>query len=317
MIRKFSYFITGGAGFIGSNIIEFLIEQKVKKITVIDNLSFGKIKFIKKFIKNKRIKFIKGSILNKNKINKCIRKHDVIIHLSANADIASGNLNPKIDFNQTVRGTFNVLEAMRINNIKKIIFLSGSGVYGDYGNKLVKENYTLFPGSIYGASKLCAESLISSYVTNFLFSSFILRPANIVGKYLTHGVVFDFIKKLKKNKNLLRVLGDGNQTKPYIIIDDIINAIKLLINKQKFRPKKLEIYNISNKDRIKVKDIANLTIKFMNLKKTKIIYGKTKYGWIGDIPQYKLNTKKLEKIGWKNLYNSSTAIKKSLISNLN
>ena len=115
----------------------------------------------------------------------------------------------------------------------------------------------------------------------------------------------------------MRVLGDGNQTKPYIIIDDIINAIKLLINKKKFRPKKLEIYNISNKDRIKVKDIANLTIKFMNLKKTKIIYGKTKYGWIGDIPQYKLNTKKLEKIGWKNLYNSSTAIKKSIISNFN
>tara|TARA_B100001123_G_C15248203_1_gene1001775 strand:- start:25 stop:978 length:954 start_codon:yes stop_codon:yes gene_type:complete len=317
MIKKFSYFITGGAGFIGSNIIEFLIKEKVKKITVIDDLSFGKIKYIKKYIKNKRINFIKGSILNKKKINKCIKKHDVIIHLSANADIASGNLNPKIDFNQTVKGTFTILEAMRTNNIKKLIFLSGSGVYGDYGSAMIKENFTLFPASIYGASKLCAESLISSYVKNFLFSCFVLRPANIVGQYLTHGVVFDFIKKLKKNPTKLRVLGDGNQTKPYIIIDDIISAIKLLINKRKFSPKKLEIYNISNKDRVSVKDIAKLTIKFMKLKKTKIIYGKTKYGWIGDIPQYKLNINKLEKIGWKNLCSSSAAIKKTLISNLN
>ena len=312
-MKKKKVFITGGAGFIGTNLLLGL-EKENFKITVYDNLSNSTKKFFS-ILKRRDIKFIKGNILNFKLLNKSIKGHDLIIHLSANSQIQFGFDNPKIDFQNGTYATFNILEAMRINNIKKIIYTSGSGVYGDRGNVLINEKFIFNPNSLYGASKSSSEHYIRSYVEMYKIRALIFRPANIVGPYMTHGVIFDLLNKLKKNQKLLKVLGNGTQLKSYMHVNDLVNLIINIIKKNNyFYYSFFKVFNISNNSYCSVKKIVNLISSLTKIK-FKTSYGRLNIGWMGDVPKVKLNIKKIQnELKWLPKYNSTEAVKDAIKS---
>ena len=221
---KKTLLVTGCAGFIGSHLVDFLLNKNYKVIGL-DNLSTGNKFFLKNAIKNKNFKFIKVDLLKQN-IDKYFKDIDTVYHLAANADVRFGLNHRKKDINQNILVTYKVLEAMKKNKIKKIMFSSTGSVYGETKEIPTKEN-SQFPiqTSLYGASKISAESIISAYCEGYNFKCFIYRFVSILGERYTHGHVFDFVKKLKKNPNKLEVLGDGNQKKSYLNVNDCIKAI--------------------------------------------------------------------------------------------
>jgi UDP-glucose 4-epimerase len=313
-------FITGGAGFIGSNLVEFFLAQN-KIVTVFDNLSNGKKKNLSEFIENKNFNFIKGDVKNFNFLKKVMKNHEIVIHLSSNADIAKAQLSPLIDFNEGISLTVNVLESMRENKIKNLIFTSGSGVYGEVPDYPVSENFSpLKPVSTYGAQKLSSENYMSSYSFMFDMCCIVFRFANVVGPKQTHGVTHDFLLKLTKNNKSLDILGDGTQTKPFIHINDINSAFNTIFNKLDFSKSFFEVYNIATDDHISVNKIADLICHELRLKSVKYKHTGGKRGWKSDVPKYSLDTNKIKKLGWKQKLNSQDAVKeaiKSMIIDIN
>jgi len=311
------YFITGGAGFIGSSIAKNLVKNKKNRLIIFDNFSSGSKRHLNEIKKEPNIKIITGDLKNKKILLRYSKKSDVIIHTAANPDISKAITNPEIDFWEGTYLTQNILEAARINSIKYFIYLSGSGVYGKpFDNNIsFKENYGICkPISTYGASKLGCEAVISSYSYMFSIKSICLRLANVVGPGQTHGVGYDFIRKLKKNPKKLIILGDGNQKKSYIYISDVIDAINKSIKFLKETKIFFDIFNIATNDYITVKEIAKICIKKMGLnkKKIKIFYTGGQGGWKGDVPRIKLNIKKSKKLNWQPTINSRNSIEKSI-----
>jgi UDP-glucose 4-epimerase len=291
-----NYFITGGAGFIGSHFVDYLV-KKNNKVIVYDNLILGKIDNISQHLKNKKIKFIKANTSDLKKLTKSMKNSHAVIHLSANSDIVKSAIKPIIEIKDGIMGTFNVLQAMKINKINKIIFTSSSVVYGEATKMPTKENYgPLFPISFYGSSKLASEALISAFCHNYGIKGWIFRFANVVGSRTTHGVIYDFYNKVKKNNNELNVLGDGNQTKPYIHVNDIVKGVIFCFKKSN---KNLNFFNLSTIGQTKLKTIIKFFLKEMNLQKTKIIFGRDKRGWLGDVIKVKLDNSKIKKLGYK------------------
>jgi UDP-glucose 4-epimerase len=297
-------FISGGAGFIGSNMASFLVKKKhIQTIKIFDNFSSGKHWFVPK---SKKILVIKGDIKNIKHLIKSIKGSDTVFHFAANPDISAAIKNPDIDF---VEGTLllrNILEAMRINNIKKIIFSSGSGVYGDIGKSYAIEDKSVpNPISTYGASKLYCDSLISAYCHLLDFTGVSFRFANVIGPNMTHGVCYDFVKNLFKNKKKIVILGNGNQSKSYLHVSDVIRGLYQISKKNL---KKYLIFNMSTKDYITVKQILNTVLKKMKITKIDKIYTGGKRGWKGDVPIVRINSDKIRKIGWKNKFTSKTSV---------
>ena len=203
------------------------------------------------------------------------------------------------------------MESMRVNDVKRIVFPSGSGVSGEVGDRIVAEGYgPLLPISMYGATKLAAEAMISCFCHAFDMQGYILRLGNVVGDRLTHGVIFDFVRKLKATKEVLTVLGDGNQTKPYIHVQDVIDAMFLVIERARDR---VNLFNVATDDWPTVSWIAQTVIAEMGLKHTKIQYTGGDRGWKGDVPIIKLDTSRIRKLGWKNQYSSKEAIRNAII----
>ena len=302
------YFITGGAGFVGSSLIDALAPNNA--VTVYDNLSSGKKEFIAPHLKKKNFKFIKGDVLDVKFLNQSIKGHDLVFHLASNPDISLSVKNPRLDLDQGIIATFNVLEAMRTNGIKKISYNSGSGVYGDQGLTYTAEDFgPLLPTSMYGASKLAAEALISAFCYIYDMQAWILRPANLVGRRQTHGVGFDFIKKLKANPKELLILGDGQQSKSYLYIDDFISAMLLIMNKAK---EKINVFNVASDNFIDVTSIAKITAQAMGLKGVNFKYTGGQGGWKGDVPKVRIDAKKLKKLGWSPKLTSKKAIERSI-----
>lgn len=301
--------IAGGAGFIGSHMVDELLKMK-KKVSVLDNLSSGKISFLQKHLGNPNFKFIKGDLLIEKDLKKAFDKPlDMVIHLAANPDISLGIKDPTVDFNQTITATFNLLMKMKEKGVEKIIFFSGSGIYGDVGDKYTAENFgPLLPVSMYGASKLSAEALISAFSHLFRIQAWIFRPANIVGDRATHGVVFDFINKLKRNPKTLTILGDGNQSKSYLYIDDVLEAVFLAVSHTN---EPVNLFNLSSKSFITVNEIAQIVIEVLGLERVAIHHTKGKVGWPGDVPVVRLSAKKMADLGWKPKYTSLEAIRKT------
>ena len=285
------YLITGGAGFIGSNLADEL--SKKNKVTIVDNLSTG---FKEYLPKNKNIKFIKCNLLDKKKLFKIFKGHKIVFHLAANADIRFGLEHPKKDLEQNAIATFNVLEAMRFNKIKKIVFTSTAPVYGM--NKIfpTPENASMtYQNSLYGASKLYCEGLISSYCEGYNLQSWIFRFVSILGPRYSHGHVFDFVKNLLKNPNKLKILGDGKQRKSYLHVFDVINAIKIALKKSN---QKVNIFNLGHNNYINVNKSVKIIEMMMDLKPRKFYTG-GKSGWIGDLPFVFLDNKKIKNVGWR------------------
>lgn len=300
--------ITGGLGFIGSYFAEKLAD-KSDRITILDNLSGNSESGMSMLKKHKNVDIHEVDI-RENDISKFFEDIDIVYHFAANSKISEGVNNPNIDFEITTKGTHNVLMSMMEKNVKNIVFSSGSGVYGDQKDKLLTEDFgPLLPVSFYGASKLCAEAYIASFCGMKGFKACIFRFANVVGYRQTHGVVYDFYYKLKHNKTSLEVLGDGYQSKSYIDVDDIYQAIQLALNKQ---TNNLEVYNIGTNDYVTVRDIAKIVLESLNIEDAEIHYGEESFGWVGDVPIVRFSSEKIRSLGWKNKYTSYEAIERAI-----
>ena len=306
---KICNIVTGCAGFIGSNLVDRLLKDKKNFVIGIDNYSTGNTKFLNNAKKLKNFKFIKADLLNLNKLKNSFKGGDIIFHLAANADVRFGVNNPRKDLEQNTIATQNVLEAMKFNNIKKIVFSSTGSVYGEASVIPTPEN-SPFPiqTSFYGASKVACEGLISAYCEGFDVQGYIFRFVSILGERYTHGHVFDFYKKLKKDPKKLEVLGNGKQRKSYLYVHDCIDAIFLSLKKSK---KKLNIFNLG----LHVYCDVDLSIKWICDElglKPKLEYTGGNRGWIGDNPFIFLETKKISKLGWRPKYNIKEGIVKTL-----
>ncbi len=301
--------ITGGAGFIGSHLCDILIKDN-HDITVVDNLLLGSIDNIKHLEKKPFFKFYREDILNQAAMKKIFMAgtFDVVFHLAANSDIAKSLENPLIDFNNTFMTTFHILNYMKESGVKNIVFASTSAIYGDTTNKISEDYGPLFPVSHYGASKLSSEAFISSYANNYGFTACITRFPNVVGERATHGVILDFIRKLKTNPTELDVLGDGEQYKPYLYVKDLAEAIVYIWKKQS---SDINYFNIGVETRTKVKDIAGMVIEEMGLNAA-IRYTGGSRGWIGDVPEFDYSLEKIHKLGWKARFTSDEAVRISI-----
>lgn len=301
-------FVTGGTGFIGSKLVDKLIERG-DRVTVYDNLSSGKIEFIEDYKTNKNFTFIKGDLLDFHTLSKSMKGHDIVFHMAANADIRYGIGHPRHDLEQNLLATHNVLEAMRQNSIKKLAFSSTTAVFGFPSTIPTPENYgPALPASLYGASKLACEAFISAYSNLYGIQSWIFRFANVIGQRVTHGILYDFLEKLKKNPKELEILGDGEQEKSYLYDEDCIDAMLYVIGRANER---INIFNIGSGDQIKVKKIAQIIVEELGIN-PKFRFTGGHIGWKGDVPKMLLDTRKINKLGWKPKYNSEQAVRMSV-----
>ena len=296
--------VTGGSGFIGSYFSSKLCKNAENNIQVIDNFT-GHSESGLKFLKKQQNVQIHDVDIVKDNLDKFFKNIDIVYHFAANSKISQGVNNADIDFEISAVGTHRILKSMTNNEVKHILYTSGSGVYGDQKELELSEEFgPSLPVSFYGASKLCAEAYISSFVGMKGMKASIFRFANVVGFRQTHGVVYDFFHKLKKDPRNLHVLGNGLQSKSYIDVEDIFNAVELVKQKQ---TKNVDVFNVATQDYITVRDIAEIVVERMRLE-TSIYYQEQSEGWIGDVPVIRFNTNKLRTLGWQNSLSSRAAI---------
>lgn len=305
------YLVVGGAGFIGSHVSRRIIkENENDQLVIFDNFSSGKKSHLEEIIDNSRVRIIEGDIKEKDSLIEAMKGVDVVYSLASNPDIAKAVSQPDIDFWEGTYLINNVLEAMRISGVKTLLYASGSGVYGDVGATVTDEDFSpMLPSSTYGASKLACEALICSYCHMFDISAAAFRFANVVGPNQTHGVGYDFVNKLLKYDKELSILGDGTQSKSYIYIEDIVNALRTI---EKNMPDGYSYYNVATLDHITVTEIANIVVEVMGLKNVKYNYSGGDRGWKGDVPVVRLDSTKIRKFGWHNIYSTKQAIELSV-----
>jgi len=306
--------ITGGAGFIGYNLTRNLLESG-DRVVVLDNFINSSSKIIEPFYAHHNFSFKNINLCNIHEYEDALQEfNDVhsIWHLAANSDIQAGLINPRIDLDNTFMTTFNTLEIAKKKNVKEFFFASTSAVYGDHGDNLLTEEMGgLSPISNYGALKLSSELLIRANLESCpsLLHIYIFRFPNVIGFPATHGLIYDLINKLKINHKKLTVLGDGSQSKSYLHVTDLIDAMFYIKNTQK---NKLNIFNIGPADLlISVGDIAKEVVSVVS-PDADILFGNDKRGWIGDVPKVNLSSKKLYSIGWLPKFTSEQAISKAI-----
>lgn len=307
------YMIIGGAGFIGSHVTKKLfIEEPNAQIYVYDNLSSGKEEHLQEILDKKNLHIIKKDIKDLVSLTQALKGIDIVYSLASNPDISKSISQPDIDFWEGTYLINNVLEAMRKNNVKNLIYASGSGVYGDVGATVTDEDFSpMLPSSTYGASKLACEALICSYCKMFDMNAGAFRFANVVGPNQTHGVGYDFLNRLSENPKQLKILGNGKQSKSYIYIDDIVNALRTVEKKALYG---YNYYNVATLDHITVTEIADPAVKIMGLQNVEYFYTGGDRGWKGDVPIVRLNSQKIRNLGWNNQYTTQEAIEKSIKS---
>jgi UDP-glucose 4-epimerase len=313
-MKKKVIFITGVAGMLGSELLEKLIEDN-KIIIGIDNFKLGKKIYIRKYISNKNFYFfninLSKPIIN-SRLDLYLKKNKLeeIWLLAANSDIQKGISNPDEDFKNTFMTTYNTLNYLGkfLKKNTKLIFASSSAIFGSVKQKISEKTPANYPESNYGSMKLASESYIASYAKNHLLKSFIFRFPNVVGKNLTHGILYDFRKKFLSKQNVVQVLGNGNQKKPYSFSSEILDSMKYISNLN-FKTY-INYFNLGPKDNgIYVKDIVKIFKKKFKLKKIK--YQKSKTGWKGDIVTYSYDTRKVNNLGYNFKYSSKQSILKS------
>jgi len=293
---KRNILVTGGAGFIGSHIVDRLLRDG-NVVTVFDNLSSGKMEFLEHHMEDPNFTFIKGDLLDTSEIQNACKNKDLVFHVAANPDVRLGVTDTKVHFDQNITATYNVLEAVRINEVKNIAFTSTSTVYGEATIIPTPENYgPLVPISLYGASKLACEALITSYSHTFSIRSWIFRFANIIGDRGTHGIIVDFIEKLRNNPKQLEILGDGKQSKSYLHVNECVEAITFAIEKSN---DEVNIFNVGSEDATNPTRIAEIIVEEMGLKDVEFSYTGGSRGWKGDVPIMMLSIDKLKGMGWE------------------
>jgi len=287
--------VTGCAGFIGSTLVDRLLELNLR-VTGIDNFSSGQRKFLENALRNPRFTLKEVDLLNIDNFKDIFHGADIVFHFAANADVRFGTDHPRKDLEQNTMVTYNVLEVMRINDVKKIVFSSTGSVYGESFVIPTPEDGP-FPiqTSLYGASKAACEGLISAYCEGFGFQSWVFRFVSILGERYTHGHIFDFYQKLKKDPSCLAVLGNGKQRKSYLYVQDCIDAIMLAVEKAGER---VNIFNLGVDGYVEVNDSIGWICKELGVS-PRLDYSGGDRGWIGDNPFIFLDTKKINSLGWK------------------
>ncbi len=312
LLAEGSYFIVGGAGFIGSHFVDALLASpKTRRVTIFDNFASGREWHYEDHVNDARLNVIRADASDVDALTATMEGHDWVIHLASNADIAAAAENPEIDFYRGTLLTNNVLEAMRRSGLHRLLYASGSGVYGDTGDRSVPEDYApLLPISTYGASKLACESLIASYCSMFGIHACAFRFGNVVGPRQTHGVGFDFLRKLSAKPRRLRILGDGNQSKPYIHVTDVVEAA-LCAAKSASAP--FSVFNVATDDAVTVTEIAEIAVEMLGFgDKPTFDYTGGPRGWRGDVPVVRLDSTRIRSLGWFPKRNSREAMRQSL-----
>lgn len=303
---KGKIFVTGGSGFIGSHLVDRLMAEG-NQVTVYDNLVSGKKKDIEHHIGKKGFRFIQANLLDTDTLNREMKGHDLIWHLGANTDIPTGNKVTDLDLNNCTIATRNVLEAMRQTNINQLLFASTAAVYGDTPPIALSESYgPILPISLYGAGKMACEGLISAYCHLFDMRAWMFRFANVVGGRMGHGVIYDFIHKLKKNPKELEIFGDGNQEKPYFLVEDCLDGMFCAYANATAQ---YGIYNLGCTTYTRVSRIAEIVVEEMGLKNVKFKYTGGRRGWKGDVPLVYFDPGKMKEIGWEAKHTSDEAIR--------
>lgn len=290
-----TFVVTGCSGFIGSNVVDRLLHQG-HRVTGIDNFSTGQRRFLDSALKHPQFRLIEGDLLDEEGLKEWFRGADCVIHLAANADVRFGTDHPRKDLEQNTIATYNVLEAMRANGVKRIAFSSTGSVYGE-ATVIPTPEDAPFPvqTSLYGASKLAGEGLIAAYCEGFGFQSWIFRFVSILGERYTHGHVFDFYKQLRDDPTQLRVLGNGKQRKSYLYIQDCVDAILLAMEKA---GDKVNIFNLGVDSYVEVNDSIGWIGEALGVK-PRLDYTGGDRGWIGDNPFIFLDTARIRALGWK------------------
>ena len=312
---KKHFAVVGGAGFIGSHFAQTLLNLN-HDVTVIDNFCSGTMHHLENFKNHPNFRLVTLDVENTLELTQALKNVQVVIHLASNPDIAKAAIDPRIDFVQGTVLTESVVEACRQSNVSTILYASGSGVYGDAGNSLLTEESPLSPISTYGASKLAGETLLAAYSFMFGMKTIAFRFANVVGPKQTHGVAFDFLKKLQNGTTKLEILGNGKQSKSYIYVEDVIDGV-LLANAK--ISSGYEVFNLSTDDQVTVNVIAKLCKDAMKIESGIVVNSYTggDRGWKGDVPVVRISANKIKRLGWAPRFNSLEALSKSIDSMIN
>jgi UDP-glucose 4-epimerase len=315
------FFIVGGAGFVGSHFTDHLLGPGgAAAVTLYDNFSSGREWHYAHHTSDARFHVVRGEVEDTEALVRALEGHDVVIHLASNPDIARAAREPTIDFWQGTALTNSVVEAMRRTSARRILYASGSGVYGDLGTHEAEEDHgPLLPVSTYGASKLAGENLIGSYAYMFGLSGCAFRFGNVVGPRQTHGVGFDFARRLLEAAQagaspvVLRILGDGTQSKSYVHISDIVRAVLMAHEKTE---QDFQVFNVATGDYITVTEIAELAVGCVELPRARVTfdYAGGDRGWKGDVPVVRLNTDRIRALGWKNALSTREALRQSMLA---
>lgn len=306
--------IVGGAGFIGSHFTDALLaDERTRQLTLFDNFSSGRKWHYADHVDDPRLTVVEADANDLDRLSEATTGHDLVIHLASNPDIAAAMTNPAIDFDQGTLITHHVVEAMRRGGVRRIAYSSGSGVYGDLGEVEATEDYgPLVPVSTYGASKLAGEALISAYANMFAFEGCAFRNGNVVGRRQTHGVGFDFLRRLRENPTRLSVLGNGTQSKSYILAGDVVRAFLTVLDSGTSVP--FQSLNVATGDYVTVREIVGLALEVAGLDAddVNIEYGEQPRGWKGDVPVVRLSTARIRSLGWSPSTGSAGALRQSM-----
>ena len=309
--------VVGGAGFIGGHFVgRLLASDATRQVTVYDNFSSGREWHLAAHQADTRLNVIKSDVRDLEALVAAVDGHDTVIHLASNPDIARAMTDPAVDFDQGTLLTHHVAEAARRGGVEMVLYASGSGVYGDLGETEATEDHgPMVPVSTYGASKLAGEALLASYAAMFGVTARAFRFGNVVGPRQTHGVGFDFIRRLLDDPLRLRILGDGQQSKSYIHVDDVIEAV---LHAARLATEPFAVFNVATGDYVTVTEIAGLAMDVVGLPagSTQFEYTGGARGWKGDVPVVRINTDRIRALGWKNERTGRQALRASMESML-
>jgi UDP-glucose 4-epimerase len=301
--------VTGGAGFIGSNLCERLLSEG-HTVTAVDDLSGGTKDNLGDCFGSVAFRFVEFDLVESHGLSEILNGCDAVFHLAANSDVAKGRIVTDRDLRLGTLATYNVLEAMRQAGVPEICFSSSSVVYGEPTIVPTPEHYgPLLPISLYGASKLACEGLISAYSHNYGIQSWIYRFANICGRHATHGVIFDFLAKLRRNPGCLEILGDGKQSKPYLHVAECIDG--MLYAWRCVRASSVHCFNLGCEGATSTNAIANIVAEALELGNVRVVRSGGARGWPGDVPQVRLDCSKLSELGWSAALDSEAAVRKA------
>lgn len=309
------YAVIGGAGFIGSHFVDYLMTEK-HQVMVIDNLCSGTLSRVEHHLDSSNFEFRKLDVEDTETLARELKGVDVVIHLASNPDIARAATDPRIDFVQGTVLTESVVEAVRVSGVNLILYASGSGVYGDVGSEFLSEESAISPISTYGASKAAGEHLLQAYSHMFGIKSLAFRFANVVGSRQTHGVGYDFLNRLEKDPGRLHILGNGKQSKSYVHVSDIVRGVLLASEKAE---SDFAVFNISTSDFVEVNEIALIVMQELNIDpiSVEITYSGGDRGWKADVPVVRIDARKIADLGWLPKFTSHEAIRESVKEMIN